>query len=166
MSRLGVVVVAQRLPVIPASILGQITSLHPTSPSRLFPILHSRLVKGRAMGGDSSGQAPNRLATQESPYLLQHAYNPVCEPCNSMHARHCPATHTTCLYLSRAACPTTQASMPHVRTHARRQTHIKSPIVLPAMQVDWYPWTEEAFAKARREDRPIFLSVGYSTCHW
>jgi len=32
--------------------------------------------------------------------------------------------------------------------------------------VDWYPWGEEALAKARREDRPIFLSIGYSTCHW
>jgi hypothetical protein len=34
------------------------------------------------------------------------------------------------------------------------------------LQVDWYPWGEEAFEKARREDKPIFLSVGYSTCHW
>jgi hypothetical protein len=32
--------------------------------------------------------------------------------------------------------------------------------------VDWHPWGEEAFAKARREDKPIFLSIGYSTCHW
>ncbi|MGI6257727.1 MAG: thioredoxin domain-containing protein [Anaerovoracaceae bacterium] len=32
--------------------------------------------------------------------------------------------------------------------------------------VDWYPWGEEAFAKARAEEKPIFLSVGYSTCHW
>ncbi len=32
--------------------------------------------------------------------------------------------------------------------------------------VDWYPWCEEAFEKAGREDKPIFLSVGYSTCHW
>ena len=32
--------------------------------------------------------------------------------------------------------------------------------------VDWYPWGEEAFARARAEDLPIFLSVGYSTCHW
>ena len=32
--------------------------------------------------------------------------------------------------------------------------------------VDWYPWGEEAFEKARREDRPVFLSIGYSTCHW
>jgi hypothetical protein len=51
---------------------------------------------------------PNRLASEKSPYLLQHASNPV----------------------------------------------------------DWYPWGEEAFAAARREDRPIFLSIGYATCHW
>ena len=51
---------------------------------------------------------PNRLAHEKSPYLLQHANNPV----------------------------------------------------------DWYPWSEEAFEKARREQKPIFLSVGYSTCHW
>ena len=50
----------------------------------------------------------NRLAGEKSPYLLQHAHNPV----------------------------------------------------------DWYPWGEEAFAKARQENKPIFLSVGYSTCHW
>jgi uncharacterized protein YyaL (SSP411 family) len=50
----------------------------------------------------------NRLAREKSPYLLQHAGNPV----------------------------------------------------------DWYPWGEEAFARARAENRPIFLSIGYSTCHW
>jgi len=50
----------------------------------------------------------NRLAKEKSPYLLQHAHNPV----------------------------------------------------------DWYPWGEEAFAKARAENKPIFLSIGYSTCHW
>ena len=32
--------------------------------------------------------------------------------------------------------------------------------------VDWYPWGDEAFRKAREEDRPIFLSIGYATCHW
>ncbi len=32
--------------------------------------------------------------------------------------------------------------------------------------MDWYPWGDEAFARARREDKPIFLSIGYSTCHW
>jgi hypothetical protein len=44
----------------------------------------------------------------------------------------------------------------------------KSPYLLQHADnpVDWYPWGEEAFAKARRENKPIFLSVGYSTCHW
>lgn len=32
--------------------------------------------------------------------------------------------------------------------------------------VDWYPWGEEAFAKAKAENKPVFLSIGYSTCHW
>lgn len=50
----------------------------------------------------------NRLIKEKSPYLLQHATNPV----------------------------------------------------------DWYPWGEEAFEKAKKEDKPIFLSIGYSTCHW
>ncbi|MFC4075955.1 thioredoxin domain-containing protein [Salinithrix halophila] len=51
---------------------------------------------------------PNRLIQEKSPYLLQHAYNPV----------------------------------------------------------DWHPWGDAAFEKARKEDKPIFLSIGYSTCHW
>jgi uncharacterized protein len=51
---------------------------------------------------------PNRLATEKSPYLLQHANNPVA----------------------------------------------------------WYPWGEAAFERARTEDKPVFLSIGYSTCHW
>jgi hypothetical protein len=60
------------------------------------------------MSDDHAGRKPNRLLAEKSPYLLQHAYNPV----------------------------------------------------------DWYPWGDEAFERARREDRPIFLSIGYSTCHW
>lgn len=32
--------------------------------------------------------------------------------------------------------------------------------------VEWYPWGEEAFEKAKSEDKPVFLSIGYSTCHW
>jgi uncharacterized protein YyaL (SSP411 family) len=32
--------------------------------------------------------------------------------------------------------------------------------------VDWYPWSDEAFERARREDKPVFLSIGYSSCHW
>lgn len=44
----------------------------------------------------------------------------------------------------------------------------KSPYLLEHAEnpVDWYPWGEAAFAKARREDKPVFLSIGYSTCHW
>jgi len=42
---------------------------------------------------------------------------------------------------------------PYLRQHA------KNP-------VDWYPWGEEALRRAREEDRPIFLSIGYSSCHW
>ena len=44
----------------------------------------------------------------------------------------------------------------------------KSPYLLQHLHnpVDWYPWGEEAFQKAKRENKPIFLSIGYSTCHW
>jgi uncharacterized protein YyaL (SSP411 family) len=44
----------------------------------------------------------------------------------------------------------------------------KSPYLLQhaANPVDWYPWSEEAFEIAKKEDKPIFLSIGYSTCHW
>jgi len=44
----------------------------------------------------------------------------------------------------------------------------KSPYLLQHKDnpVDWYPWSEEAFARAREEDKPVFLSIGYSTCHW
>jgi len=49
-----------------------------------------------------------------------------------------------------------------------RLAHEKSPYLLQHQHnpVDWYPWGEEAFEKARREHKPIFLSIGYSTCHW
>ena len=44
----------------------------------------------------------------------------------------------------------------------------KSPYLLQHAQnpVDWFPWSDEAFGKARAESKPIFLSIGYSTCHW
>jgi uncharacterized protein YyaL (SSP411 family) len=57
---------------------------------------------------DASPRKANRLIRETSPYLLQHAYNPV----------------------------------------------------------DWHTWGEDAFAKARAENKPIFLSIGYSACHW
>ena len=60
------------------------------------------------MKENAKGKFSNRLAQEKSPYLLQHAENPV----------------------------------------------------------NWYPWGDEAFEKAKKEDKPIFLSIGYSTCHW
>ena len=63
-------------------------------------------ISGKETSTDISKS--NRLLSEKSPYLLQHAYNPV----------------------------------------------------------HWYPWGEEAFQAAAKEDKPIFLSVGYSTCHW
>ncbi len=44
----------------------------------------------------------------------------------------------------------------------------KSPYLLQHAEnpVDWYPWCGEAFERAKDEDKPIFLSIGYSTCHW
>src|SRR2546430_5945417 len=52
--------------------------------------------------------------------------------------------------------------------HANRLAREKSPYLLQHAHnpVDWYPWGEEAFEKARREDKPVFLSIGYSSCHW
>ena len=49
-----------------------------------------------------------------------------------------------------------------------RLQHETSPYLLQHAQnpVDWYPWGEEAFERAKNEDKPIFLSIGYSTCHW
>src|ERR1041385_3828417 len=53
-------------------------------------------------------------------------------------------------------------------SHTNRLSREKSPYLLQHQfnPVDWYPWGDEAFEKARRENKPIFLSIGYSTCHW
>ncbi len=52
--------------------------------------------------------------------------------------------------------------------HTNRLAHEKSPYLLQHAHnpVDWYAWGPDAFQKARAEDKPIFLSIGYSTCHW
>jgi uncharacterized protein YyaL (SSP411 family) len=44
----------------------------------------------------------------------------------------------------------------------------RSPYLLQHVNnpVDWFPWSDEAFSKAADENKPIFLSIGYSTCHW
>ena len=51
---------------------------------------------------------------------------------------------------------------------SNRLSNEKSPYLLQHKDnpVDWYPWGEEAFQKAKEEEKPIFLSIGYSTCHW
>ncbi|MBI3360554.1 MAG: thioredoxin domain-containing protein, partial [Chloroflexi bacterium] len=52
--------------------------------------------------------------------------------------------------------------------YANRLIHETSPYLLQHAHnpVDWYPWGSEALEKARREDRPVFLSIGYTACHW
>jgi uncharacterized protein YyaL (SSP411 family) len=54
------------------------------------------------------------------------------------------------------------------RIHYNRLIHEKSPYLLQhaANPVDWYPWGDEAFTRALKEDKPVFLSIGYATCHW
>src|SRR4051812_16842041 len=53
-------------------------------------------------------------------------------------------------------------------SHTNRLAGESSPYLLLHQHnpVDWYPWGEEALERAKKEDKPIFLSVGYSTCHW
>ncbi|MCR4343938.1 MAG: thioredoxin domain-containing protein [Candidatus Scalindua sp.] len=55
-----------------------------------------------------------------------------------------------------------------IKKHYNRLKLEKSPYLLQHADnpVDWYPWGPEAFEKARKENKPIFLSIGYSTCHW
>src|SRR5438132_14423740 len=52
--------------------------------------------------------------------------------------------------------------------HTNRLIHATSPYLLQHAHnpVDWYPWGEEALARARAEQKPIFLSIGYAACHW
>jgi uncharacterized protein YyaL (SSP411 family) len=54
------------------------------------------------------------------------------------------------------------------KKHTNRLAHESSPYLLQHAHnpVDWYPWGEEAFAKAKKEDKLVFLSIGYSSCHW
>ncbi len=64
-----------------------------------------------------------------------------------------------------AEAPATKPAMPK---HTNRLVREKSPYLLQHAHnpVDWYPWGDEAFAKAKAEKKPILLSIGYSTCHW
>jgi len=82
---------------------------------------------------------------------------------------------------ARAEAPAASRSQPEARTmptetdstggayeYTNRLIHEQSPYLQQHAHnpVDWYPWGEEALARARAEDKPIFLSIGYSTCHW
>src|SRR5437764_3036672 len=64
--------------------------------------------------------------------------------------------------------PRPESDAANMSEHTNRLAQEKSPYLLQHAHnpVDWYPWGEEAFAKARSDDKPIFLSIGYSTCHW
>ncbi|MGH6833886.1 MAG: DUF255 domain-containing protein, partial [Methyloceanibacter sp.] len=64
------------------------------------------------------------------------------------------------------AAPANAETAPEAQSN--RLIHSASPYLLQHAHnpVDWYPWGEEALAKAKKENKPIFLSVGYSTCYW
>jgi uncharacterized protein len=68
---------------------------------------------------------------------------------------------------SQVTVKTSPAAMP-THAHTNRLAREKSPYLLQHQYnpVDWHAWGEEAFARARKENKPIFLSIGYSTCHW
>src|SRR5438034_241589 len=61
-----------------------------------------------------------------------------------------------------------RAEDPPMPKHENRLAKESSPYLLQhaGNPVDWYPWGDEAFAKAKAQDKPVFLSIGYSTCHW
>src|SRR5712672_3075250 len=62
----------------------------------------------------------------------------------------------------------TTKSVAATQSHTNRLAREKSPYLLQHQYnpVDWYAWGEQAFTRALKENKPIFLSIGYSTCHW
>src|SRR5438876_174684 len=84
-----------------------------------------------------------------------------------MNARYAPAVALG-LLLCCCASATAIAEEPPAPKYTNRLAKEKSPYLLQHAHnpVDWYPWGDEAREKARKEDKPIFLSIGYSTCHW
>jgi uncharacterized protein YyaL (SSP411 family) len=81
-----------------------------------------------------------------------------CAACNSQ----APKTQL------KTAVPTKSDHPSAIHAHTNRLAREKSPYLLQHQHnpVDWFAWGDEAFAKAKRENKPIFLSIGYSTCHW
>eukprot|EP01114_Cavostelium_apophysatum_P015917 TRINITY_DN4437_c0_g1_i1.p1 TRINITY_DN4437_c0_g1~~TRINITY_DN4437_c0_g1_i1.p1 ORF type:complete len:787 (-),score=198.63 TRINITY_DN4437_c0_g1_i1:34-2394(-) len=91
----------------------------------------------------------------------------------SLPASSCNATHFSSRNIQRTQLFTSLSSMEQNEdksslNHENRLAQEKSPYLLQHKNnpVDWHPWNDEALEKAKREDKPIFLSVGYSTCHW
>jgi uncharacterized protein YyaL (SSP411 family) len=113
---------------------------------------------------NSISRPPHRLLGAY-PYLLR--LTPTNLPFSTMSQAASPARSTA------AAAPTASASSsssdsPSGLAHTNRLADEKSPYLRQHMHnpVDWYPWGEDAFRAAREQNKPIFLSVGYSTCHW
>ena len=84
---------------------------------------------------------------------------------------HCTLLIRACLLLAVIAlqgCSSPDAEAAAEEKKPNRLIHEKSPYLLQHAfnPMDWYPWGNEAFEKARKENRPIFLSIGYSTCYW
>jgi uncharacterized protein YyaL (SSP411 family) len=71
-------------------------------------------------------------------------------------------------FVARLSRVDTKSLPPDGGEHFNRLIFEKSPYLLQHAEnpVDWYPWNEAVFARARAEDKPVFLSIGYSTCHW
>ena len=81
-----------------------------------------------------------------------------------------PRSHLVCRLLLLPA-PLASAAEPKAKSppkHTNRLAKETSPYLLQHAHnpVDWYPWGEEALAKAKKEGKLIFLSIGYSSCHW
>jgi uncharacterized protein len=94
-----------------------------------------------------------------------------------MAGKNSAALGAATLLLALAACQkeknispigSTVMNAPETHKHTNRLAREKSPYLLQHAHnpVDWFAWGEEAFEQARRENKPIFLSIGYSTCHW
>ena len=90
---------------------------------------------------------------------------------SSLPTAYCSQLTRACLLLAviaLQACSSPDAEAAAEEKKPNRLVHEKSPYLLQHAfnPMDWYPWGNEAFEKARKENRPIFLSIGYSTCYW
>src|SRR5205085_5444014 len=120
----------------------------------------------RRHSGRDSAKSHDHRQRQNSRYrLLQHPRGRMARGQSEPRTENPVRPAILCSILFFAACFVLSAAAP---PKYNRLIHEKSPYLLQhaANPVDWYPWGNEAFEKARREDKPIYLSIGYSTCHW